>query len=326
MKRRIFGILFAVVLVVALTGGPAVAAKGAVILVPEDFATIQEAVDAASDGDRILVGPGEWNGAVVTKAVEIKGRGGAVINDGPLYGGPLKFGFKLYERIGETVITGSGATISHFTFRGLAFPIFAFKANNVTVEYLTLVNPLQGITNWSGNGWVISHNEIIDLRTSDGGGIGIFIGDYLAVEGGVNDSLVSHNKITGTLHVDPNDGGGYNGTGIVLYADFRWGALGAERITNNRVVKNKVGLVSDTPIVVDVVAIELAEEWYPASPPDPVPIVIHDNAIGFNDLRGTVLQIALTPENLDEVNDISRNLGNNRGHGLHPSAFGPGGN
>jgi hypothetical protein len=51
--------------------------------------------------------------------------------------------------------------------------------------------------------------------------------------------------------------------------------------------------------------------------------VIHDNAIGFNDFRGTALQIALSPETLGDLNDISRNLGENRGHGLHPSAFGP---
>jgi hypothetical protein len=54
--------------------------------------------------------------------------------------------------------------------------------------------------------------------------------------------------------------------------------------------------------------------------------VLHDNSIGFNDWRDTAIQIALTPENLDEYNDISRNLGNNRGHGAHPSLFGPGGN
>ncbi len=52
-----------------------------------------------------------------------------------------------------------------------------------------------------------------------------------------------------------------------------------------------------------------------------------NNAIGFNDLRGTVSQIALSPTGLDNpVSDISRNLGNNCGQGLHPSVFGPGGN
>ena len=144
--------------------------------------------------------------------------------------------------------------------------------------------------------------------------------------GVVKDNVISHNKITGTLHVAATDGGGYSGTGIVIYADFRWGRTGAAEISNNRVVKNKVSLVSDTPDVVDVVAFEMTQSWYPADPPEPTPIVIFDNAVGFNDFRGTVRQIALTPEDLANHNDISRNLGDNRGHGLHPSLFGPGGN
>ena len=146
------------------------------------------------------------------------------------------------------------------------------------------------------------------------------VGDYSG--GTVQDNVVSHNKISGTLHVASNDGGGYNGTGIVLYADFRWGRAGAEAIKENRVVKNKISLVSDTPNVVDVVAIELTDTKNTTAATS----VVLDNAIGFNDLRGTELQIALTPADLDEVNDISRNLGDNRGHGLHPSVFGPGGN
>ena len=54
--------------------------------------------------------------------------------------------------------------------------------------------------------------------------------------------------------------------------------------------------------------------------------VLFGNAIGFNDFRDTTSQIALTPEDLENYNTISRNLGDNRGHGLHPSVFGPGGN
>jgi len=173
-----------------------------------------------------------------------------------------------------------------------------------------------------GSGWKISHNKIFDLRTSNGGGIGILVADYSG--GVVENNVVSYNTISGTLHVSPTDGGGYAGSGIVLYADFRWGSAGAEEIKNNRVVQNKVSMVSDTPAVVDIVAFELTD-----TRPEPIPdpySVIFDNAIGFNDFRGTVTQISLTPEDLENYNTISRNLGDNRGHGLHPSLFGPGGN
>lgn len=289
--------------------------------VPEDFATIQAAIDSddVAVSDKILVGAGSHAGATVTKAVEIKGEEGATINSGPFpWAGPTLMAGFLFP--GNLV--GSGATISHLTFETVEFPVFSRGADDVTVEHCTMRDPIQGVSNWFGDSWQISHNQIIDLKTACGGGIGIIIADWLATPD-VKDNVVSHNKITGTLHVAPDDCGGYNGTGIVLYADFRWGAPGALAIKNNRVVKNKVSLTSDTPNVVDVAAIELTDTRNNPG----VAQVVHDNAIGFNDLRGTVLQIALTPSVLDNpVNNISRNLGDNRGHGLHPSLFRPGGN
>lgn len=299
-------------------------AGGTTWYVPGDFATIQEAIDSSNveAGDKIIVGLGNHAGATVTKAVEIKGEDGAIINSGPFPWPPPRTFMAGFLFPGGSV--GSGATISHLLFETVEFPVFSRGANDVTVEHCTLLNPIQGISNWRGSGWQISHNEIIDLSTASGGGIGILIGDYLATVEGVNDNLVSHNKITGTLYVSSIDCGGYNGSGIVLYADFRWGMPGAKEIAYNRVVKNKISLTSDNPELVDVVAIELTDSRNDTTA-DPYP-VIFDNAIGFNDLRGTELQIALTPEELGDCNDISRNLGENRGHGLHPSVFGPGGN
>ncbi len=294
--------------------------------VPGDFDTIQEAINSpdVSDGHTILVGPGSHAGATVTKPVEIKGEGGAVINSGPvLYPGD-PFGDLAAGFYFPSSGAGAGAIISHLRFEIVEFPIMSSSTDNVTINHCTLANPLQGISNWMGSGWQISHNVITDLRSANGGGIGIFIGDYKAIEGGITGNVVSHNKITGTLHVWENDGGGYSGSGIEIYADFRWEGAGAEAIKNNRVVKNKVSLVSDTPTVVDVVAIGLTDT---RDDPELDPVVF-DNAIGFNDFRGTESQIALTPVELDNpVNKISRNLGNNRGDKLYPpSAFGPGGN
>jgi hypothetical protein len=138
-----------------------------------------------------------------------------------------------------------------------------------------------------------------------------------AADGRQSAICVSHNRISGTVHVSVTDCGGYSANGIVMYADFRWGRTGPAGITSNDVINNLVSLVSDTPTLVDVVAIELSE----AFDPDPPTHVIYDNTIGFNGLQGTELQFALTPEGPDTVNDVSRDLGENRGHGLHPSAF-----
>jgi hypothetical protein len=77
-------------------------------------------------------------------------------------------------------------------------------------------------------------------------------------------------------------------------------------------------MTSDNPGLVDVVAIELTDTGdNPSSP------VITSNKVMFNELRNTALQIDLSPDNLDQCNAISRNLGENRGHGLHPNVFAP---
>ena len=190
-------------------------------------------------------------------------------------------------------------------------------ANEITVTQCSFNNTIQAISNWRGSGWEITHNVITNLRTRCGGGIGILVGDYTG--GIVTDNVISHNKISGTLNVSGGDCGGYNGSGIVLFADFRWGAGGAESIEFNRVVKNNIALTSNTPTLVNFAAIELTDTRDDNSL-DPV---IVENGIGFNDLRGAAIQMVLTPDGLDNpTNDISRNFGENRGHGLHPSAFG----
>lgn len=319
--KRIAILIMALVLLSALMGVP-VAAKGAATTVwhvPGDFATIQAAIDSPNvvAGDTIMVGPGEWYGAVVTKAVHVKGEEGAVIMDGPAH--PrypyLHYGFKLGYGAG-----GSGATISHFTFsESLAFPVFAFKADNVTVEHCVMTSPIQGITNWEGNDWNINHNVINGLVTASGGGIGIFIGCYRG--GTANNNLVAHNEIAGFAVVGEDDCGGYSGPGIGLMSDRRWGAPGGT-LSGNRILYNKVSLSSTDPEKVWAVGIELTDLGleYGLSEGD-----LLNNKVGFNDVRGVEgTQIALNPEGVAANNIMSRNLSDdtsNRGHGLHPKLF-----
>ena len=286
--------------------------------VPGTHATIQAAIDdpAVVDGDTIRVGPGDFAGALVNKEVEIKGQGGARITSGPAHGSGLLQGFRL--------LAGSdGATFSHLTFTtDVPLAIMNGEAvNDVTVTQCTFLNTIQAISNWRGVRWEITHNTITDLRTRCGGGIGILIGDYAATPDGITDNVVSHNTINGQLNVPEDDCGGYSGSGIVLYADFRFGRIGATSIEFNRVVKNKVDMVSSRPALVDIVAFEMSDTRVV-----PDNSIIHHNAIGFNDFRGTSVEVVLTPSSLDTVNDISRNFGENRGHGLPPGVFGPGGN
>lgn len=294
------------------------AAGAATWTVPGDYATIQDAIDdpAVVDGDTLRVGPGTFAGALMDKSLFIKGVGRAVIDDGPVHSSGLIQGFRL--------LAGSdGSTFSHLTFKTDFGVMNAEAVDAVTVTLCNFKNVVQGVSNWRGVGWEISHNKFRDLRTFNGGGIAILVGDFLGGKA-VTDSVVSHNSIRGTLHVFSGDFGGYNGTGIVIFADFRFGRTGTGPVAFNRVVKNSVRMESDNPSVVDIVAFELTDT---RNDPTAVPYpVLHDNAIGFNDWRKTDLQMVFTPADAENQNTISRNLGDNRGHGLHPSVFGPGGN
>lgn len=283
--------------------------KKTIWTIPGNFATIQDAIDSpdVENGHTIFVYSGYHAGAFINKGVIIKGIGHAVINTGPLHPAGLSMGFRLFAGSDDAV------------FQNLEFEVDLAIMNGgavdfVTVDHCIFRNTIQAVSNWRGSFWQITHNEIIDLRTRNGGGIGILVADYTG--GIVESNYIAHNKIYGTVHVDPGDGGGYCASGIVIYADFRWGGAGALEIKDNKVIKNKVGLVSDTPLVVDVWAFELTD-----TRDDPALIVIFENAIGFNDFRNTTNHIALTPLELEDYNSISRNLGNKRGGGLHPRIF-----
>ena len=297
-------LLTLVLLCSSLAAIPAYARKS-VIHVPGDYTSIEDAVGAATSGDVIVVGPGEYAGCLLTKQVTIVGCGKTIISSGPAHTSGLVQGFRL-------LVGSGGSTFMHLTFTVDLAIMNGASVDGVEVSRCTFLNTIQAVSNWGGSHWTITHNKITDLRTRNGGGIGILVGDRFG--GYVHDNLVAHNTITGTLFVWSEDGGGYDGTGIVLYADFRWGASGSSGIHDNTVKHNKVSLVSDTPDVVDVIGIELTDT---RDDPELSPI-IYDNYVGFNDLRGTETQIALTPESLADVNYISRNLGGHRGHGLHP--------
>ena len=304
--KRSFCIGLAFVVLVAWA-----AAQETVWTVPGDFPTIQAAIDSPQvmPGSTILVKPGNFAGAFVTKPVEIRGEGNPIIMSGPAHGSGKIMGFRF--------MAGSdGASINHLVFEVDLAIMNGAAVNDVTIDHCTFRNAVQAVSNWRGDGWAISHNEIIDLRCDNGGGIGILVADYTG--GTVENNIIPHNKIYGTLHVPPADGGGYAGSGIVLYADFRWGYAGAVAIKSNRVVKNTVSVTSDIPTLVDIWAIELTDT---RDIPGLDHLVVFDNAIGFNDFRGSPNQIALTPFDLGDYNSISRNLGENRGHGLHPKVF-----
>jgi hypothetical protein len=273
--------------------------------VPRDFRTIQAAIDSprVADGDVVCVSPGRHHGAVVTKAVLIRGEGKAVIVDGPRRWPAVpewEAGFYFPGR-GQ----GSGASLVGLRFEHVDLPVFSAGADDVTVARCVLERPLQGITSWGGDGWGtgwdVLGNTIQGLRSACAGGIGILVGDYAG--GRAAGSVVAHNVVRGWLRPAEDDCGGYDGSGIVLYADFRDGREGASAVEWNRVSKNRVHLESTDPDLVGAVAIELTDTRDDGT----LPPVVHDNAIAWNDLRGMDLPLAFTPEELAGANRVENN-------------------
>ena len=279
---------------------PIVSATGTVtnLDTSETFATIQLAIDDAEtlNGHTIEVGAGDWFGAIVTKSLEIKGKDGAVIDDGPTHGS-WKDGFRL-------VSGSSGATISHFTFRVVELPIYGWGPDDVTIEHNKIYDTMQGITNFDGDGWVIRQNVIEGIWTMGSGGIGICIGSRNSP---ISGNVITHNKIV--AHIDHDYT--FSTGGILLCTDERYG-WNPGAVTDNKIVHNKVKITGTKTWAMALQVIGLSE--YPVVDPEEIIYakgMLHDNIVGFNDLRGSDLPISLLPKGLRNVNTISRNLGEN---------------
>lgn len=268
-------------------------ARPSIIRVPQDYLTIQPAVDSAVPGDVIIVGPGEWYGATVDKAVEIRGAQ-AVIVDGPLLDDST-FNCGFFLEIGL-----SGVRISGFTFM-VDLPIFGRYVNNVVVEQNVMIDPLQGVTCRQGSGWVIKYNKVYGIQhVPTYFGAGILIISVSLSDPPASDNLVAFNHIIGDFP-DPR---ALPPIGIFL-------SSGGGIVTGNKVVHNQVVMAGSGPQPLPPTAIVM-------SCINGVGSFFYDNNIGFNDLRGSNWEIIGWPPAMHEdfwtYNDISRNLGANRAY------------
>lgn len=298
MRRvKIVGTLLIILFVVSMfTVVATVGARARIIRVPKDYPTIQEAINAASDGDTIRVGAGEWFGGIVNKSVRIIGMRGAVIVDGEPYApaNPAHWGFFITPE-------GSGSTISRFTFRCeyigdtgnyLFAAIFARKTDNVIVTrnkiYVGNIPAAQLITNWDGNNWLIKHNVIITHESEvDFAGIGI--GSVWAYDRGAKDNVVVFN----TIIADALSGS----QAIWLHVRVN---ITAREVSDNKVAHNKVVITGPETSAIELSVRYLGEGPMPSE-------LLHDNIIMSNDLRGSTNPFVFDPPELEQFNTISRN-------------------
>jgi nitrous oxidase accessory protein NosD len=157
-------------------------ASAALLRVPQQHATIQEAVDAAAAGDEIRVAAGSHCGATIDKRVTLRGVGGATIigcETGPAFTNGARIGFFLPGTAGTS--GASGTRISGFTFDGrgistsnlepLAFGVFGRFAADVFVGQNRFLGTVQAVTNTGGDRWFIWQNRITGLTVFDCTGI-----------------------------------------------------------------------------------------------------------------------------------------------------------
>ncbi len=225
-------VTFFVVAAALLVAAPSVA-QARVRRVPDRYATIQAAVDAADAGDVIDVGPGRHCGATIDRSVDLQGHGHATIAgcaDGPVLSNGVRAGFRLPGADGGSA--ASGTRIEGFTFDGrgvsatnlepLGVGIIATFANDVRVERNRVLGTVQGITNTGGDRWVIVGNVIDDLGVFDctgalcGGGDGIVI--QLSTAAPANRpqrNFVAGNVVSGAI---PDGFGVFSMVGVFVFA------------------------------------------------------------------------------------------------------------
>jgi parallel beta-helix repeat protein len=143
--KKILSILFALVLVVSLglvTAAPVLA--GTIIYVPGDYATIQAAIDAASDGDTIMVAAGLYEQSVViNKSLTLKGAQAGV--DARTRSGAETI-IEPDEEIGISILTAAdgvvvidGLTVQN-AVHGIATPEPGLMMASITAKNVRVLN------------------------------------------------------------------------------------------------------------------------------------------------------------------------------------------
>lgn len=294
--------LSTVITLISTVALPASAAA-AVLKVPAQHATIQEAVSAASPGDFISVSAGEHCGATIDKPVTLLGHGRATImgcEDGPALPNGARIGFFLPGQDGAS--PASGTSILGFSFDGegisnenltpLAFGVFGRFASDVRVGFNRFHGTVQAITNTAGDRWTIVKNSIhgltlFDCTTLCTGGDGIVVQPArggLAVPGGVEEplnrpesNLIAHNLISGSV---PDGFDVFSMAGILLFA-----ADGTQ--VRHNVVRLPDNPDADAEGQGIVVTNTCCGETTPLTPGS------RDNVLAFNDLKRTEIGIRI---------------------------------
>jgi nitrous oxidase accessory protein len=265
-----------IVLLALLIAAPVMANT---LVVPDDYATIQDAIVAASDGDIINVQPGTYAGGItVDKSVSIRGvKGADVTLVAPLEG---ENGFQVIA----SDVTISGFTISGATdwqrsgvIIGGLFPGDGahLGVSDVTVSKCILESNCQGIYIWKAANSMIVNNTVrnnfsVPGNVDAGNGIIAWEGPSPGTHI-VNNEIYSNDKfgifVGGSVDADYS-GTKINGNNLYLNGFYRsvgytdpganWlgmgfmNALGSIKVSGNKILATASGLEVWVSIAPDV--------------------------------------------------------------------------
>jgi hypothetical protein len=182
--KKIFGILLALVLVVSLglvTAVPVLAA-GNVIHVPDDYSTIQAAINVSSAGDTIMVAAGNYSAFLVQNKTNISiiGAEGATVTttnllvDLPVVGNAWVMA-AVYNSTNINIegINFDGAGVSGQNVTGIAYVDSTGKIADLSVKHITGISYGAGVAIIGYTG--VSTVEITGATISNNNQVGIYV-------------------------------------------------------------------------------------------------------------------------------------------------------
>ncbi|MBD3233827.1 MAG: T9SS type A sorting domain-containing protein [candidate division Zixibacteria bacterium] len=178
MKKRLILIAMILAILVSTSGAE-------VINIPEDYETIQEGIDASTDGDMVLVAPETYN-----ENINFHGRK-IIVASYHFTTGDTAF-------ITSTIIDGgeNGSVVMFCNFEDSLSVLTGFTIRNGSTMGLG-----GGIQCWEA-GPKITHNKIVDNTAGEGGGIGCGCCAYCG-----SGPIIDNNEIADNSAIDGMGGG-----------------------------------------------------------------------------------------------------------------------
>jgi parallel beta-helix repeat protein len=186
-KRNILALLLAALLAVILLPSATVGAQTGTLIVPDQYPTIQAAIDSASAGDTVLVKAGTYSlsGTIlINKPLSLIGENASttIIDQNG--------GHSIWVKADN--VTVSGFTIQNYNCgitvgSGYGYPEIDNTALNCHIQGNKLLNGNSGICVDGGIGFSIANNTILNNREC-----GIYLYPT-AIDGAVTGNCISHN-------------------------------------------------------------------------------------------------------------------------------------